>query len=145
MPSTYADFPCMVMFLEPLSSTALAHTSPAPRLLYVSFVILLLSVLNCDGEKVLCSLCYTQTSKQHFKKHIVLPEVFLNSVSVGLKQNKLMKHSIFHCRQCCFPALGSWWQAAHMKNTLFIFLKFVYFLRISYICTVSTSFVPLPL
>lgn len=69
----------------------------------------------------------TQTSKQHFKKHNVLPEVFLNSVSVGLKQNKLMKHSIFHCRQCCFPALGSWWQAAHMKNTLFIFLKFVYF------------------
>lgn len=87
----------------------------------------------------------TQTSKQHFKKNIVLPEVFLNSGSVGLELNKLMKHSIFHCRQCCSPALGSWWQATHMRNMLLIFLKSVYFLIISYICTVSTSFVPLPL
>lgn len=87
----------------------------------------------------------TQTSKQHFKKNIVLPEVFLNSGSVRLKLNKLMKHSIFHYRQCYSPALESWWQAAHMRNMLFIFLKFVHFFRILYMRTVFISFVPLPL
>lgn len=86
----------------------------------------------------------TQTSKQHFKKNIVLPEVFLNSGSVRLKLNKLMKHSIFHYRQCypsCWVMMAG---SPHEEHALYIF-KICSFLRISYMCTVFISFLLLPL